>query len=112
MSEDIVMYDSQTTGKPTTAQAAVLEQQAAVAKGLYGPANERQVGGSHYKDMALQPWDVMETVLTHEEFVGFLKGCVIKHSMRHGRKEGTDDAGKAKHYKQKLAEVVAKVHRP
>lgn len=67
--------------------------------------NEMQVGGSHYKEMPVQPWDVMEAVLTKEEFVGYLKGNVIKYSMRAGRKEGSDDAGKAMHYKYKLKEV-------
>ena len=67
--------------------------------------NDIQVGGSHYKDMPVQPWDVMEAVLTKEEFVGYLKGNVIKYSMRAGRKEGSDDAGKAMHYKYKLQEV-------
>lgn len=71
------------------------------------PANSRQVGGSHYKTMEIQPWDVLESVLTREEFIGFLKGNVIKYAMRAGRKEGTDDGGKAQHYRQKLAEVQA-----
>ena len=68
-------------------------------------ANEYQIGGSHYKDMAVQPWDVMQVVLTHKEFVGFLKGNVIKYSMRQGKKEGTDDGAKAMHYLAKLREV-------
>jgi hypothetical protein len=68
-------------------------------------ADDTQVGGTHYKDMPIQPWDVMESVLTHEEFVGFLKGNVIKYSMRAGRKADSDDAGKASHYRQKLREV-------
>jgi hypothetical protein len=68
-------------------------------------ANDIQVGGSHYKDMAIQPWAIMEEVLTHEEFIGFLKGNVLKYSLRAGRKEGSDDAAKAKHYMQKLKEV-------
>lgn len=68
-------------------------------------ANELQVGGQHYKEMGMQPWDVMEAVLTHEEFVGFLKGNVIKYAMRQGKKD-SDDAGKARHYKMKLAEVL------
>lgn len=68
-------------------------------------ADEIQVGGNHYKDMPLQPWDVMQAVMTHQEFVGFLKGDIIKYSMRAGRKDGTDDAAKAKHYADKLAEV-------
>lgn len=68
-------------------------------------ANEVQVGGSHYKDMPVQPWEVMEAVLTRQEFIGFLRGNVIKYSMRAGRKEGSDDAAKARHYMQKLNEV-------
>ena len=73
-------------------------------------ADERQVGGSHYRDMQMQPWDVMQAVLTPEEFRGFLKGNVIKYAMRQGKKDGTDDAGKAQHYAQKLAEMEGKRH--
>lgn len=69
-------------------------------------ADDKQVGGNHYKDMPVQPWAVMQAVLTPEEFIGFLKGNVIKYSMRQGKKEGsTDDAEKALHYLQKLREV-------
>jgi hypothetical protein len=69
-------------------------------------ADDLQISGNHYKDMAVQPWAVMEAVLTHEEFVGFLKGNIIKYSMRAGRKAGSDDTGKAKHYIQKLKEIT------
>lgn len=68
-------------------------------------ADDLQVSGNHYKDMAIQPWELMQAVLTHEEFVGFLKGNVIKYAMRAGRKDGSDDLGKARHYMMKLAEV-------
>jgi len=68
-------------------------------------ADARQVSGNHYKTMPIQPWSVMESVLTKEEFIGFLKGNIIKYSMRAGRKEGSDDAGKAQHYQQKLKEI-------
>jgi hypothetical protein len=54
--------------------------------------------------MGIQPWAVMEAVLTHEEFVGFLKGNVIKYAMRQGKKD-SDDANKARHYAVKLMEV-------
>jgi hypothetical protein len=74
--------------------------------GLNGTrADDLQVSGNHYKDMPVQPWHVMEAVLTHNEFVGFLKGNIIKYSLRAGRKDGSDDAGKARHYLQKLKEV-------
>ena len=43
-----------------------------------GSANDLQVGGQHYKEMGVQPWDVMEAVLSREEFIGFLKGNIIK----------------------------------
>lgn len=68
-------------------------------------ADDLQISGNHYKDMAIQPWELMQSVLTHEEFVGFLKGNIIKYSLRAGRKDGSDDAGKARHYMLKLKEV-------
>jgi len=68
-------------------------------------ADDVQVSGSHYKDMPIQPWHIMEAVMTREEFKGFLKGNIVKYSLRAGRKEGSDDAGKAEHYMQKLKEV-------
>ena len=71
-------------------------------------ADEYQCGGSHYKNMAIQPWDVMQSVLTPEEFQGYLKGNVLKYALRAGKKEGADDdADKAKHYAMKLREVQA-----
>lgn len=70
-------------------------------------ADDRQVSGQHYKTMTVQPWTAMEALLTHQEFVGFLKGNVIKYSMRQGRKDGSDDGAKALHYIQKLNEVIA-----
>lgn len=68
-------------------------------------ADDVQVSGNHYKEMPVQPWAVMQAVLTPEEFRGFLKGNIIKYSMRAGRKAGSDDGGKAKHYLQKLNEI-------
>ena len=70
-------------------------------------ADQMQVGGSHYKDMPVQPWTIMEAILTPEEFIGFLKGNIIKYSMRQGRKD-SDDAGKCQHYIKKLEEVLSK----
>jgi hypothetical protein len=67
-------------------------------------ADETQIGGTHYKDMTIQPWTVLENVLTTDEFIGFLKGNIIKYAMRQGRKD-SDDGGKALHYLQKLKEV-------
>lgn len=74
--------------------------------GLNGTsADDIQHGGTHYKDMTIQPWAVMEAVLTREEFVGFLKGNIIKYSLRQGKKD-SPDVDKALHYMQKLKEVM------
>lgn len=69
-------------------------------------ADDRQISGTHYKTMKVQPWTAMEALLTREEFIGFLKGSIVKYSMRQGRKDGSDDGEKARHYIQKLGEVV------
>ena len=74
-------------------------------------ASSYQVGGTHYKDMPIEPWDVMEAVLTPEEFRGYMKGCYIKYAMRAGHKVGEDvgkDVDKAFHYKHKLSEIIQK----
>ena len=71
-------------------------------------ADARQVGGDHYKTMAMQPWEVMELVLSPAEFRGFVKGNIIKYSMRAGLKAGSDDAAKARHYRDKLKELDAR----
>lgn len=67
-------------------------------------ADDIQAGGSHYKDMAVQPWHVMESVLTRDEFIGFLKGNIIKYAMRQGKKD-SPDAEKLRHYQMKLREI-------
>jgi hypothetical protein len=80
-------------------------------RGLNGTrADDLQVSGNHYKEMPVQPWSVMESVLTPDEFIGFLKGNIIKYSMRAGRKAGSDDANKARHYQLKLQEITNGPH--
>ena len=69
-------------------------------------ADVTQIDGSHYTEMSIQPWEVMQAVLTAEEFRGYLKGNIIKYGMRAGHKAGAaHDGDKARHYAQKLAEV-------
>jgi hypothetical protein len=74
-------------------------------KGTNGTsADDIQAGGSHYKDMGVQPWTVMEALLTREEFIGYLKGNLIKYGMRQGKKD-SPDADKWHHYNLKLKEI-------
>ena len=79
--------------------------QSMLNKGSNGTrADEIQAGGSHYKDMGVQPWTVMEALLTREEFIGYLKGNLIKYGMRQGKKD-SPDAEKWHHYNMKLKEI-------
>ena len=65
---------------------------------------------AHYAAMAgLEPIEVMQLVMSREEFEGFLKGNIIKYTMRAGRKQGEaaeKDIAKAKRYTQWLKRVL------
>lgn len=69
-------------------------------------ANDRQVGGDHYRDQDIQPWEAMEAWMSDEEFKGFLKGNALKYIARSNHK-GTEqeDLAKAHHYLSKLVEL-------
>jgi hypothetical protein len=56
-------------------------------------ALESQVGGSHYRDMKIQP-----VVFCHENSLGICESNVIKYICRHKSKNGIEDLKKAKHY--------------
>ena len=77
-------------------------------------ADKRQVGGDHYKTMKVQPWDAMEAWLTPEEFIGFLRGNIIKYQARATTDKEPFEVmiGKAAHYQQKLDEVLARRKEP
>ena len=63
-------------------------------------ANDRQPGGTHYKDRAIQPWDFIVA-----NNIGFLAGNVIKYVTRNQQKDGIAALQKAQHYLDKLIEV-------
>lgn len=63
-------------------------------------ANERQIGGDHYKNGVLEHWDVIERY-----GVGYLEGCATKYIARWRKKNGLQDLEKASHYVQKLLEL-------
>jgi hypothetical protein len=72
-------------------------------------ANYKQVGGNHYVTKAVQPWTAMQSCMSPEEFAGYLRGNVIKYTMRCKDKGGTEDLKKAQHYLEKLLEVLESV---
>ena len=69
-------------------------------------ANATQIGGNHYASKAIQPWDAMQAWMSREEFTGYLRGNVIKYMARCNDKGGIEDVRKARHYIDKLIEVL------
>lgn len=51
------------------------------------PAEGTPEEAVHYHG-AVEPIELMQSILTPEEFKGFLKGNAIKYAFRAGRKEG------------------------
>lgn len=68
-------------------------------------ANEKQVGGRHYKDTEYQHWDVV-----YERGWCYLVGAATKYLWRLGRKgdeaKKLEDVEKAIHYLEKKAEQL------
>lgn len=69
-------------------------------------ASDKQVGGTHYTTKSIQPWQAMESWMSKEEFVGFLRGNALKYLARCNDKGGIEDVKKAQHYIEKLLEVL------
>ena len=62
---------------------------------------------SHYLACPIQPIDLMQYTLTKEELIGFLKGNIIKYSLRAGHKGDPEkDKAKALQYKKWLDTVL------
>jgi hypothetical protein len=63
-------------------------------------ATNTQIGGTHYRDMPIQPVEYI-----HQNGLGFCEGCVIKYVTRHKTKNGKQDLEKAIHFLQILIEL-------
>ena len=69
-------------------------------------ANSKQIGGSHYKKMDVQPWDVIDYG-PREQAIGFYRYNALKYVMRAGEKGAfKEDIAKAQHYLEKLLEIL------
>lgn len=64
-------------------------------------ANERQIGGSHYKgEGRVEHWDV---VAQHD--LDYFQGQITKYVMRWRKKGGLQDLHKARHFLDKYIEI-------
>ena len=68
--------------------------------------NNLQVGGDHYIDMGIDPWDIIDG-WSVEQQIGFHRGNALKYIMRMGAKgDPLQDAKKAAHYVEKMVEIM------
>lgn len=62
---------------------------------------------THYLACPIQPIDLIQYILTKEELIGFLKGNIIKYSLRAGHKGDPEkDKAKALQYRKWLDTVL------
>ena len=84
----------------------------AVARSEPELPNDYMEGGTHYRDMGVQPWQALEAWLTPEQFKGFLLGTATAYLARFNAsapgKGGVLDIRKARHTLAKLVEVCEK----
>ncbi|MFJ3487751.1 DUF3310 domain-containing protein [Pseudomonas sp. NPDC090202] len=66
-------------------------------------ALEKQVSGSHYKGLVIQPIEYI-----HANNIPFAEGSVIKYVTRWRDKGGIPDLEKAKHFLELLIELESK----
>ena len=70
-------------------------------------ALNEQVGGNHYREMAIQPVEFI-----HRNNIGFIEGCVIKYLCRWRSKGGVEDLQKARHFIDLLISLETKSEKP
>lgn len=58
-------------------------------------ATDVQIGGTHYKDLVVQPIELIASIRC-----SFIQGCIIKYISRYKNKNGAQDIQKCIHYAQ------------
>lgn len=80
-------------------QWAPLVEDAFAAPPAPEKTTDTQVGGSHYKDMGIQPVDYIKA-----NHLDYFEGNVVKYITRHRSKGGRRDIEKLIHYAQMILE--------
>ncbi len=75
----------------------------ALAQAAPSKALDSQIGGTHYKDFAIQPIEFI-----HKNKISFAAGNFIKYVCRYAAKDGVKDLEKARHYIDMLIQMEAK----
>lgn len=88
--------------RPLVPEVTQAEQLSRQLNELRRPANDRQVGGDHYKTPhGRQHWDVV-----HEFKLDYFQGQITRYLFRWRRKGGIEDLRKARHFLDKYIELA------
>lgn len=102
-----IMLGQHTDHEPSTTQSypSTLDKQTSTTH--HGSrADDRQVGGTHYKNMTVSPWDVVDT-WPIEQRIGAYRAGALKYIMRMGKKnEESQEIAKSIHYLEKLLDTL------
>ena len=60
----------------------------------------------HYNNGSIECIEAIEAMLTHEEFIGYLRGNSLKYRWRFRYKNGLQDLDKADWYENKLKQIL------
>lgn len=102
---DRILEVSPTPGLTVYRLASDLREQIDVIEADDEPSPEesalhQQVGGDHYRDLAMQPIEYI-----HRNGLGYVEGAVVKYVTRWRRKGGIEDLKKARHMLDLLIEM-------
>jgi predicted transcriptional regulator len=80
------------------------KQKERVNAGAQIKTSEKVNSPAHYNSGSVECIDAIKSMLTKEEFIGFLRGNILKYQWRYKQKNGAEDLKKAQWYFDKLKE--------
>lgn len=66
----------------------------------------------HYNKGGVECIDAIESMLTEEEFIGYLRGNSLKYRWRFRYKNGIEDLYKARWYEERLVKFIERSNYP
>ena len=73
-----------------------------VVRDMIENSKSTQVGGTHYAEMSVQPWDFYKAIFSPSGYSDYHVGSVISYLSRHRKKGRLQDLKKALHHMQEL----------
>lgn len=71
-----------------------------------------KVNPTHYKQGSVECIEAIKASMTHEEFIGYLKGNSMKYLWRYRNKNGVEDLHKMNWYNNRLIKELTEYTKP